>query len=393
MSAARLVFWGSAALIAYAYLVFPALLLVRGRLVRRPYRSADITPPITVIIAARDEVRAIGAKLANLRSLDYPHDSLEIIVVSDGSTDGTDAVVSGADDPRIRLLAAPRLGKANALNAAMSEAGGEIIVFSDANSLYAQSALRALVRPFADPTVGGVAGDQRYTSTARGGTSDGERRYWDFDRALKRAESASGNTISATGAIYAIRRNLAEPVVRGVTDDFFVSTGVIAKGYRLVFAEDAIAYEPVASSGRVEFGRKVRVITRGLRGVVLRRGLLDPRRHGFYALQLLSHKVLRRLVAVPLVLLPVAGAFLWREGGPYRLLTLVQLLFYGAGAVGLAVGPTGRRTPFGIAAYFCLVNAASLVAVVNLLRGHRIEQWQPERQHSGATQGRGPIGG
>ena len=393
MRAARLLFWGSAVMIAYVYLLFPALLLLRGRLVRRPYLSADVTPPITVIIAARDEVQAIGAKLDNLRSLDYPPDRLEVIVVSDGSTDGTDTIVSRMDDPRIRLLAVPRLGKADALNAGIREARGDILVFSDANSLYAQSALRALVRPFADPTVGGVAGDQRYTSAARGGTSDGERRYWDFDRALKRAESASGNTISATGAIYAIRRALAEPVVRGVTDDFFVSTGVIAKGYRLVFAEDARAFEPVASSGRGEFGRKVRVITRGLRGVLVRRSLLNPRRHGFYALQLLSHKVLRRLAAMPLLVLAIAGAVLWRHGAPYRFATLAQLLFYGCGAVGLAVGPTGRRTPFGIAAYFCLVNVASLVAVVNLLRGRRIEQWQPDRQDSGAARRRGPIRG
>src|SRR5699024_400548 len=135
----------------------------------------------------------------------------------------------------------------------------------------------------------------------------GERSYWDLDRALKRAESAGGSVISATGALYAVRRPLVDPVPPGVTDDFTTSTGVIERGARLVFAPDAVVWEPVAASARDEMARKVRVMTRGLQAVAHRRRLLDPREHGFYAYQLLHHKLLRRLMGLPLLVLAVSA--------------------------------------------------------------------------------------
>jgi hypothetical protein len=168
----------------------------------------------------------------------------------------------------------------------------------------------------------------------------------------------------------------------GVTDDFTISTGVIAQGYRLVFAPDAIAHEPAASSSELEFGRKVRVISRGLRAVMVRRELLNPFRYGFYALQLFSHKVLRRLVVFPLLALLASSPFLWREGVFYRAVTLVQVAFYGLGVSGLWLGRTrlGRRKIFTFPFYFCMVNAASLLATLNMLQGRQIVLWEPQRQ-------------
>jgi hypothetical protein len=240
--------------------------------------------------------------------------------------------------------------------------------------MLATAALRALVAPFADPEVGGVAGDQRYQATA--GEGAGERGYWSYDRALKRAESRGGNVISATGALYAIRRELFRPVPAGVTDDFAVSTGVICAGRRLVFAPDAPAYEPVGASSEVELGRKVRIMTRGLNGVLVRRELLDPRRHGFYALQLVSHKVLRRLMAVPLLVMAMAGA---RLGRGYRAVTAAESTVLALGAAGLALGDRGRRV-LALPAYFCLVNLASLRAVANVARRRPIDRWEPRRE-------------
>jgi cellulose synthase/poly-beta-1,6-N-acetylglucosamine synthase-like glycosyltransferase len=377
-------FWGATALIVYTYVVFPAVVFLRGRLVRRPYQTAEITPKVSMIIAAHNDARGIGAKLDNILSLDYPREELEVIIVSDGSNDGTETIVRGYADQGVRLLARPRQGKAPALNAAVAAASGEILVFSDANSMYAPDAIRALARPFADPEVGGVAGNQVYLPkpASAAESSAGEHTYWNFDRKLKQSQSTAGNAISATGAIYAIRRALFQGVPLGVTDDFATSTSVIAQGYRLVFAPDAIAYEPAAQSSVVEFGRKTRVITRGLRGVLVRRELLNPFRYGFYALQLFSHKLLRRLVVFPLLALLLVSPLLWSRGWLYKLATLGQAAFYGFGLLGWLLGGTkiGRKKIFSIPFFFCMVNAASFIAALNVLRGKRIDFWEPQRQ-------------
>jgi len=379
-------FWGAAALIVYTYILFPVVVFLRARIVRRPYAAAEITPRVSMIIAAYNEAKGIGAKLDNVLSLDYPSEQFEVIIASDGSNDGTDAIVRGYAGRGVKLLALPRRGKAPALDAAVAASTGEILVFSDANSIYAPDAIRALVRPFADPEVGGVAGNQVYLpkKTASGATSDGEHSYWNFDRKLKQSQSKAGNAISATGAIYAIRRALFQGVPVGVTDDFATSTSVIVQGYRLVFAPDAIAYEPAAEKSGVEFGRKTRVITRGLRGVLVRRELLNPFRYGFYAAQLFSHKVLRRLVVFPLLVLFLVSPLLWSPGIIYKLATIGQAAFYGCGMIGWLFGGTriGRLKIFTIPFFFCMVNAASLIAALNILRGRRIDFWEPQRENT-----------
>ncbi len=382
-----ILFWTAAALIVYTYLLFPVLVWVRSWLRRHPYKMADITPHVSVIIAAHNEANSIGAKLDNLLALDYPPDYLEIIVASDGSTDETETIVRQYADRGLKLLALPRQGKAPALNAAVAASSGEILVFSDANSMYAPNALRALVRPFVDPDVGGVAGNQHYIGQARTSVaSDGEHGYWNLDRTLKQLESEAGNTISATGAIYAIRRSLFRPVPAGVTDDFVTSTRVIAQGYRLVFAPGAVAHEPVAKSSEAEFGRKVRVITRGLRAVLVMRQLLNPFRYGFYALQLFSHKVLRRLVVFPLLVLLLVSPFLWGRGLFYQLATLAQIAFYGSALIGLVLGrmQLGWLKIFTLPFFFCMVNAAAFLATWNVLRGHTIDRWEPQRANVNA---------
>ena len=149
----RTIFVVAFGLVGYTYVLFPALVLLRARLRPRPHLSAPITPPVSVIVAARNEARSIGAKLDNLLNLDYPQDRLQVVVAADGCDDGTDAVASARGDGRVCTLSLPRVGKASALNAAVGIATGEILVFSDANSLYALDALRALVAPFADPAL------------------------------------------------------------------------------------------------------------------------------------------------------------------------------------------------------------------------------------------------
>ena len=375
-------FWIALGMIAYAYAGFPLLLWVRAKCRPRPFRSADIFPRVSVVIAAYNEARHIGKRLENLLSQDYPAECLEIVIASDGSSDGTNKIVEEIANPRVRLLPLPRQGKGPALNAAAAAATGEILVFSDANTHFDRDAIRRLVRPFADPSVGGVAGNQIYLrSTLASATADGERLYWNFDQWQKSLQSISGSVTSATGAIYAIRRNLYEPVPDDAMDDFYASTGVVRQGLRLVYADDARAYEPVAEAKGVEFSRKLRVITQGLQAVVYRRCLLNPLRHGFYSWQLFSHKVLRRVAALPLLILLIVTPWLWRSGLVYQVASVFEgLLVAGLlAAAGLRGTRFGDRRPWSVMWYFFMVNAAALAAVAAVLRGQRIRRWEPER--------------
>jgi glycosyltransferase involved in cell wall biosynthesis len=377
----RVIWLAAASLVGFTYVGAPVLILVRAVLRPRPIAAAAIEPRVSVVLAARNEAASIGARVANLTSLDYPADRVDIVIASDGSEDGTVAIARASADPRVTVLDLPRVGKADALNAAVTATRGEVVVFTDANTRFAPDALRALVRPLADPAVGGVAGNQVYLDPDDPADAAGERTYWDLDRILKRAESAAGSTVSATGAIYALRRSLVPTIVAGVTDDFYTSTAVVDQGYRLVFAPDAIAYEPPARSAGAEYGRKVRIIGRGFRGVVARRALLDPRVSGFYALQLGWHKLLRRLMAVPVVIMGVASLSLAGSSRLHRLLTLGQLVGYGAATVGILAPRSrlGRLKPTSLAAFFVLVNAASVHAAIDVVRGRRIERWEPVR--------------
>lgn len=376
-------FWLAAGAVAYSYVGFPLLVLARSKMCPRPWSPAAEggNPTVTVVIAAHNEERAIAAKIRTVLEQDYDGE-VGCVVVSDGSTDRTVEEARSVDARgSVSVLDAPRLGKAEALNLAIAESTGEIVVFTDANSALATDALRHLVAPFADPEVGGVAGDQRYVG--RDGESAGERSYWSLDRLMKVAESEAGHVISATGALYAIRRELTIEVPEGVTDDFTISTAVIDQGRRLVFAENAVAYEPPAAGLDDEYQRKVRVMTRGLRAVLLRRRLLDPRRTGFYAVQLFSHKLLRRLSVVPL-LVAISAAIVLRRRPGYRVPAAAGsalVVATGAGALLSRSRFRGNRL-VSLCSYFGMVNLAALHALWNVLTGKQIRRWTPQRTTS-----------
>jgi cellulose synthase/poly-beta-1,6-N-acetylglucosamine synthase-like glycosyltransferase len=384
---ALILFWIAVILVFYTYIGFPLAVVLRGWLWGHPYKNKELTvsPTVSIVISAYNEAKSIGAKLDNILSMDYARDRLEVVIASDGSTDGTDAIVEAYKEHGVKLISLPRVGKAAALNAAVDASRGDILVFSDANSMYKTDAIQKLVGPFGDPNVGGVAGNQIYRNEVSGGsTTDGEHAYWNFDRTLKQFQGKSGNTLAATGAIYAIRRQLFRPIPDGVSDDFVTSTGIIAQGYRLIFAPDAIAYEPAAATSQVEFGRKVRVIIRSWKAFIHMRKLLNPFRYGFYAIQFFSHKILRYLVVFPLLVLFLVSPFLWKTSFIYQLATIGQVAFYTCALLGLLLNGTrlARKKIFTIPFYFCMVNAASLVAIIKVLRGQQIKHWEPQRQSS-----------
>ena len=384
-------FWLSLASLFYVYVGFPGLLAIFGQLRQRRVRKSPITPTISLIIAAYNEAENIAERLDNALGLDYPAGALEIIVASDGSDDATEAIVASYAPRGVRLLRLPRRGKIHALNAAVAHPRGEILVFSDANSIYDREALRKLVRNFADLGVGGAAGYTSYLIRANSQSSSrGENLYWTYDTWLKQMESLTGNTVSAHGGMYAIRRELYCPLADpAVTDDFAISTGVIEQGRRLVFEPEARAYEIAVPEAGREFQRRVRLMTRGLRAVLLRKRLLNPFRYGFYSLVLFSHKVLRRLLPLTLIILLVSSAHLRSNGILYSAAFVGQILFYGLAAAGyfLKGSPLGQWKCFYVPFFYCMANAASLVALFKLIRGEKISLWQPQRHRTGAQLG------
>ena len=380
----QVLFWTTASLIVYAYIGFPLLLFLRA-LRARPVARENITPTVSMIIVAYNEAKSIGEKLENTLALDYPSDQLEIVVASDGSDDGTDAIVSGYQDRGVRFLACPRRGKIAALNDAVARASGDVLVFSDANSMFDKDAIRMLVRAFADAEVGAVAGNQCYLADGSGGAASwGERMYWNYDRTLKTMQNRAGSVIAATGAIHAIRRSLFQKVPAGVCDDFLISTTAIRNGQRLVFEPQAIAREPVATTDRAEFRRKTRIAARGLRTLWHIRELLNPWRHGFYAVQLLSHKLLRWGVCWLLILLLGLSILLWQDGLVYQIALAAQTSVYAAALCGLALRRSGLARAKAVKAlalplYFCLANSAVFCAWLQLMQGRRFDVWNSQR--------------
>lgn len=382
-TALALLFWLSLLALAYGYAGYPLLVALVGRLRDRRVQRQPVTPSTSLIIAAYNEQESIAERLENALTMDYPRDAFEVIVASDGSTDGTEAVVAGYAERGVRLLSLPRQGKIHALDAAVRVARGEIVAFSDANIQMHPQALRAMARNFADPAVGGVAGHATYRLPGDGeGSSRGEGLYWRYDTWLKEMESRTGSVVSAHGGLYAIRRALYQPPRESaVTDDFAISTAVVEQGARLVFDRDALAYELAIGEADREFSRKVRLMTRGWRSVALRRRLLDPFRYGFYSVVFFSHKVLRRLLPLALVLLAASSLALAPRGGVYALAAWGQLAFYALAALGFVArrSPIGRLKPVYVPFYYCLANAAAALALFRFLQGERIVLWQPQR--------------
>jgi cellulose synthase/poly-beta-1,6-N-acetylglucosamine synthase-like glycosyltransferase len=390
-------FWCLAAVIAYTYAGYPLVVLAAGTILRREVRKGNARPALSVVVAAYDEADGIEARIRNLLDSAYPSDRLEVVVASDGSTDDTVKLASRVDQERVRVLDLPRGGKAAALARGAAEAKGEVLVFTDANTVFHRDALAALVSNFADPDVGGVAGHTTYQmleDTEAAGR--GEGLYWRYDTWLKRLETRTGSVVSAHGGMHAVRRELFRPVEDpAVTDDFAISTAVVTQGKRLVFEPLALGQEEPMTSTGSEFQRRVRLMTRGLRGIILRRELLNPFRYGFYSVAFASRKVLRRLVPLTFPPLLVTSVALAGEGVGYALFAAALLSVVAGAVLGWALRRTsvGRSPLLYAPFFFCMANLACVVALWNVVRGRRVERWTPQRHERAPTPLTPAIGG
>jgi cellulose synthase/poly-beta-1,6-N-acetylglucosamine synthase-like glycosyltransferase len=374
-------FVGALAMIAWVYVGYPLVLAVVARLRRKPVRRAAVTPHVSLVICAYNEERDIRRKLEECLATDYPSDRLEIIVASDGSTDRTDEIVRSFA-PRIRLLRVEgRGGKTIAQNAAVREARGEILVFSDVTTVYTPTTIREMVANFADPAVGCVGGDLHYEKELRNTSAEGRALFWSYERQLRLWESQVHSIIGVAGCVYAMRRALYQPLDRAAISDFVQPGRVTERGFRTVLEPRALAFEPVESrSLREELHRRARVITRGLRGAFTMPALLNPLRHPWFATLLWSHRVLRWLAPVFLLVLLAASVPLARRGPVFAFLLAGQLAVYASGAAAWALERLRVRLPGAfIPLYFCVVNLAPLLALAWIVRGEKKIVWETGR--------------
>jgi cellulose synthase/poly-beta-1,6-N-acetylglucosamine synthase-like glycosyltransferase len=374
------VFWLAISLVAYVYFGYPALLVVLSGL-RRPVpgRQADITPAVSLIIAAYNESAVIEEKMRNSLSLDYPQELLEIAVSVDGATDGTGDKVKRFLQHGVKLFNYEhRRGKSDAVNETVPQTGGEIIVFSDANAMYADDAIKKIVRNFAEPEVGCVCGEVTFINTADSAVSSGEGLYWRYESMIKRKEMDLGSTLMGAGTIYAIRRELFQPVEPWLADDFVTPLRIASRGYRVVYEPEARAYEKTSITTRDEFNRKARIIAQDSRAYFKLKGMLSPFRPRL-AWQLFSHKFLRWLVPVFLLAALLASLFLAITGSLfYTVLLALQGLFYLMAAAGLIFQVSGSKVKiFYVPFYFCMVNSAALLGLGKLVFGRKLATWSP----------------
>lgn len=372
--------WGALFLLGYIYVGYPAVAIVLARLSGLRVDKGDIRPSVTVIITAFNEAAHIEEKILNVLELDYPRDQLDVIVASDASNDGTDDAVVQLGIANVRLLRVEgRQGKTACQNKAAEAASGEVLVFMDATTRVDPHALKAIVGNFKDSSVGCVAGRLQYLSAGDDATGRGGTSYWQYEIALRMAESGLGSLIGVSGCLYAVRRSAYRAIDPDLISDFVIAMVVREQGLRTVLEPDAFCYEDTLDQPDRELSMRVRVGLRSLSALARQKRFLDPLRFGLFAWQLWSHKLLRYLSpvfwAVALaanVALAVQGQYVW--------LLMLQLGLLGAGMLGFSSNRAFSES--GLLAkpyYFLLTNVASAVSLFRFARGDRVVTWTPVR--------------
>jgi cellulose synthase/poly-beta-1,6-N-acetylglucosamine synthase-like glycosyltransferase len=388
VAAVKITFWVCLALVIYPYLVYPLLLfvaysltqawrdlryLVQGRSRRTETPATHALPAISLLIPAYNEERALLQKMENLRQLDFPRERMQIIFVSDGSIDDTNAILESIADANVECVLLPeRKGKANALNQAVARARNPILVFCDASTLFRPDAIHKLVRHFSDPTVGGVCGAVAYEANAVAQQTEGL--YWKYESMLRGMEARLGAILNASGAIYALRRACYPRLpVTTIIEDFVIPMNARKLGYSMLYDPEAIALEFPASSVSGEFTRRVRLAMGSFRAIG---GLIRVPWRGFTPFALVSHKLMRW--AVPFFLIGLLLSNLALSGAWfYRIVLLVQIIFYVWAGLGFFFYSTMRRIRYGLVAYFwAALHLAFLVGFIRCLLDSEKPVWQ-----------------
>jgi cellulose synthase/poly-beta-1,6-N-acetylglucosamine synthase-like glycosyltransferase len=362
--------------LGYVYIGYPIIVRLLAAFKGKPVRrSAGFCPTVTVVISVYNEEKSICAKIAHVLSRDYPSHLLDVIVVSDASSDATDQIVRSCRDERVKLLRVEgRCGKTACQNAAARLAEGEILVYTDATTQIESGALRALLENFADPEVGCAAGLLVYNGKGHNLTATGAVSYWDYEVALRLAESQLGTLIGVSGCLYGVRKSAYRSISPGLISDFVIAMRMREQGLRTVLEPRALCFEETLDSAGRELSMRVRVAIRSISALVAERKFLSFSTDPLFAWQLWSHKLLRYSSPYWLILMLTACATLV-DIPVFRVVLVAQLAILAAGLAGFIVRHRLLSKPY----YFLLTNVASFVATFRYLRGERMVTWQPIR--------------
>jgi cellulose synthase/poly-beta-1,6-N-acetylglucosamine synthase-like glycosyltransferase len=377
---ATAIFWLAAFLLFYVYAGYPLLLALIGLFVRGKRPEQGYYPKLSVLIAAYNEEAAIAEKIKQTLALDYPKDRLEVLVLSDCSTDRTDEIVKSYPDSRVRLVRmAERRGKTSAQNFGIREAQGEVVVFSDATAIYHPKALAYLATNYQDAKVGAVSGRYKYFDPEdQSPTGLGSSAFWNYENMIKMMQSKIRTITGCCGCIYSVRKAAYTDLADDIISDLVQPLQVIRKGYKVLFEDRALAYEETTKSTKEEFAMRVRVVTRAMRGLLSVSDVLKPWKFAWPAFQLWSHKVLRWMVPLFLVTIFFSNLFLL-DSQLFRTLMVAQLAFYAAAILNVVLPLHRVWKPLGIPLFFCTLNAAALFSMVELGRGKKYVTWQTVR--------------
>ncbi len=370
-------------ILSYIYLGYPLLLvMLRFMLPEKKIDRKDIFPEVSLFISCFNEEAVIRGKIENSLALDYPKDKLEIIVVSDASTDRTDEIVSEFKEQGVRLIRQnENIGKTMGLNLAVPDSKGEIIVFSDANAMYSTDAIGKLVRNFHDQSVGYAVGEARYRETVQSAASKSESNYWKFEIFLKKMESYIHSVVGGDGAIYAIRRELYKMLMPTDINDFVNPLQIILAGYRGVYESEAVCYEESAGKFKKEFYRKIRIINRSFSGLIRVKSVLNPFRTGVFSIGIISHKLLRWFAPVFLLIFTsLCFALSMYSVEVFQWTSLLLILFFFFSYIGYLFSEDHAVwSVFYYPYYYVLVSVASLIGLQRSLRGEVQTVWSTAR--------------
>ncbi len=375
----QITFWLSLFMTFWTYFGYYLTLWLISFFYSRKIIKQEYFPEVSLVITAYNEEKRIRQKIENTLALTYPRESFEIIIVSDGSNDKTEELVSLFQDKGVQLLASPaRHGKHYCQGQGIAIAKGEIIVLTDATTFLEIDALEKIVRNFADPIVGCVSGADRVQKVES--NMGGEGRYVEYEMRLRALESKVGSLVGVSGCFFAVRKELCQTWYNDMSSDFYLPIISYMKGYRAVMEPEAIGFYEVLKNPQEEFGRKVRTVVHGLEVLFKFRGIMNPFKYGIYSWQMISHKLFRWLVPICLALLFAACFFLLSENLIYRILFFSQVIFYLAALFGFLLKKLQNIALFKIPFFFVISNFSILVAWYKFMIGERYVEWEPTRR-------------